>query len=331
MGIANFFNSSVGMYIAQAFCHSLVAAIIVDRALQTWKIVNPLIKQRFRLIVIILPIFSYPAYQIFYPERSSASFRIEAFFDINRWLTLELWGKFPVTILFIALLSITTVVFLIQEMIPVLRHTAETRTSPEVEESARGDDAVVRKAMEPLPVDPPEIVVLEDEEVLLFSTTGKNPAIFLSSGLIKRLTTEEMQTAIAHEIAHIMRNKRPLLIIVFLLRILMFFNPVVLLEFRRTVQEEEKICDDIAVSLTRNPHALAETLKKLYYSPHVLDLKKAGNLSNAKEMLEEYSHNTHIAKRIERLEKGPSQKNDGEWITFGLTLGVIIIINYFVV
>ncbi|MCL5422128.1 MAG: M56 family metallopeptidase [Nitrospirae bacterium] len=330
MNISNFFSSYVGMYIAQAFCHSLIAALIVDRAIQAWGITNPVIKQRFSLIVMIIPIFSFPLYQIINPERGSISFRLEALFDINRWLNLELWGKIPLNLLFILMLSITTLVFLFQEMIPILRHTLESRESSSEEEET-ADNPLIHKALENFPGEKSRVSVIDDDEFILFSTTGKSPTIFLSSGLVEALDTDQLQAAIAHEIAHITRNRRPLLVIVYIIRLLMFFNPVVLVEFRRIVQEEEKICDDIAVSLTQKPHSLAETLKKFSHKKEDLTLDKMKKISNLSETLEEYSHNMHIESRVMRLKKGITHQSGGEWFKFLLTLTVIIIINYFIV
>ncbi|MCL4490811.1 MAG: M48 family metalloprotease [Nitrospirae bacterium] len=327
---SSFFNSYLGMFMAQAFCHSIIAFIVVDRAVYLWSINNPLIRQRFHLIVVLLPVFSFPLYQIINPDRGSISFRLGALFDINRWLTLELWGTIPLGLFFITIIIITTIIFIFQEMLPILKHTVESRRS-DIEAEEADDNSVVGQAIENLPVEKPDVFVLDDDDYVLFSTTGKNASVYLSTGIIKKLNAEQLRAAIAHEIAHIMRNKRPLLIVVFLFRMIMFFNLVVLLEFRRLVQEEEKICDDMAVAFTKNPRALSEALKKLYHknennSP--LQLKK---LSEMKDSIEEYSHNVHIENRMHRLESGGSRKTDGEWFKLILTIIVITGINYFVV
>jgi beta-lactamase regulating signal transducer with metallopeptidase domain len=117
----------------------------------------------------------------------------------------------------------------------------------------------------------------------------------------------------------------------FLFRIIMFFNPVVLLEFRRVTQEEEKICDDITVSLTKNHHALSEALKKLYHKDKNINALQLGNLSEMRDSIEEYSHNVHIENRIIRLEKSSMQKQYGEWFKLILTVIIIVGISYFVV
>lgn len=330
MSISNFFNSPAGMFIAQAFSHSLIAALIVDRAIQAWGIGNPVIRQRFSLIVILFPIVSFPLYQIIDPERGSLSFRLETLFDINRWLNLEIWGIIPVNLLFLLMLLVTTLVFFFQEMIPVLKHTIESRGFGGEEEEAVEHPAI-RRALQNFPGKKPRVSILDDDEFILFSTTGKNPTVFLSSGLVEKLDTGELRAAIAHEIAHIARNKRPLLVVVFLIRMLMFFNPVVLVEFRRMVREEEKICDDIAVSMTREPGALAEILRKFNHKREELDLAKVKEISKLGTALEDYSHNVHLESRISRLEKGTAHGADGQWVKFLLTLAVIGVINYFVV
>jgi len=165
----------------------------------------------------------------------------------------------------------------------------------------------------------------------LYSVTWRKSAVFLSTGLINTLNAEQIKAAIAHEIAHIQRSKRPLLIVVFFFRILMFFNPVVLLEFRRIAQEEEKICDDIAVSITGTHYVLAEILKKFYYKtkePEIADIKK---LSALGATIEDYSHNLLLKNRIERLEQWSANNPESGWLNFFITIAVIAVINYFVV
>jgi len=330
MNFLDLFNSYPGMYIAQSFMHSLIAAIIVDRAIQLWDINNPLIRQRFRLIVVLLPVLLFPLYQIINPDRGDISFRLNSLFDINRWLNLELWGAISLGWFFITVIVISAGIFLFQEMIPVLKHIFESKESA-LDIIDTGDYPVVRQAMGQLPVETPDVFILDDDEFVLFSRTGKDAAVFISTGVINTLNVEQLQAAITHEIAHIIRNKSPMLIIMFLFRIIMFFNPVVLLEFRRVTQEEEKICDDITVSLTKNHHALSEALKKLYHKDKNINPLQLGNLSEMRDSIEEYSHNVHIENRIIRLEKALMQKPYGEWFKLMLTIIIIAGISYFVV
>ncbi len=329
MNIANFFYSYPGMYVTQSFLHGLIAMILVDMAIQAWKIDNPTVRQRFRYAIILYAIFSFPLYQFVNPERSSVFFRATALFDSGQWLGMELFGMVSLRIPFLVFLSLTSLVFFFQELVPVLKHTFESNEG-DFDEGSPEDEALVAEILAPLPGPKPAVVILDDDDMVLFSSSGRNASVFISTGLLRSLTREQVQAALAHEAAHLTRNRRPVLIVVFILRMLMFFNPVVLVEFRRAVRNEEKICDDIAVSLTKDPKALAETLKKFYTrnaEEHEAErIPKPGEIS-----LEDYGHNLQLEGRIMRLEKGLSQKQDSAWFPFVLVLLIAAVINYYVV
>ena len=329
MNLSPFFNSYAGMYVAQSFCHSVIASIIADQAVKLWKIDDPGIRQRFRLIVVLFPILSFPLYQVLDPSRGSVLFRLSALFDVNRWLNMEIWGIIPVSLLFLIVLAITSLIFLFQEMIPVLRHTLESKQA--VHEGARAHaDPFIEQASNALSIATPVMLIVDDDDPLILSTTGKNPAILISTGLSKTLTPDEMHAALAHEIAHIARSRRPVLLMVFLLRMIMFFNPVVLVEFRRVVRNEEKICDDIAVSITHRPEALAEALKK-FYAVRDTPEHDVEQPMFTPVRLEEYSYNMQLDTRITRLEQNTPRSPGGQWFSLIIVILIIAGISYFVV
>lgn len=331
MSLSHFFSSLSGLYATQAFFHSLVAGAVVEIAIVSFRIGSPFVRQRLLLIAIVFPVFSYPLYQLADPARGSVYFRMGALFDSSRWVNVELPGQVPLGAGLILVFLITTVVFLAQELLPILRHTfLSRRTGPPVE-LREGNDPAVRAALEPLPVEKPETHILEDEDPVIFSSTGKKASIFLSSGLLKTLSPEELQAALAHEIAHILRSRRPFLLPVFFLRIVMFFNPVVLVEFRRSVQEDEKICDEMAASFTKKPLDLAGALRKLYLGTGPTPEAERKNARKVAERVEEYSHRLNIEGRISRLETGPAPGAGGEGPVFLLILVAVVVINYFVV
>lgn len=330
VNLSSFFLSAPGTYIAQSFCHAVISVIIVERAIHTWQIRDPLMRQRFRFIVVVFPIFSWPVYQILNPERGSIHFRFEALFDFNRWLNLNLGGVVPAYLLFLFILIVSALIFLFQELIPILRHTHESK-SREIESYPAASNVAVSQVLQEIPGEKPDVFIVDDDDYVLFSATGKNAAVFLSTGLIRALNYDQIQVALVHEMAHISRNRRPSLLIIFLLRVLMFFNPVILIEFRKIVQEEEKICDDIAVSITKKPHALAETLKKLFHTAGSSQTFSVKKLSDVKSTLHEYSQTMLIEGRIKRLEQAPAGIREGAWSKWILTLIVISLINYYVV
>lgn len=330
MNISTFYNSYAGMYLAQSFFHSITTALLVDASLLAWKIENPVARQRFRLLIIVVPLLSFPLYQAINPLRGSLDFRLNALFDSGRWMNLELWHGIPAGLLFLILLSLTSLVFIAQELVPIIQHALSSK-----EPAARGEkpaaDSIVGRALAKLPGPKPEVFVIPDDDLVLFVTTGKHPAIYLSTGSVETLTEEEIQAAIAHEIAHIERNKRPLLIAAFLLRIVQFFNPISLMEFRRIVHEEEKICDDFAVALTGQSRALADTLRKFHVPPDDHRADPAGITVPLKDRLEEYSHASVIESRVARLDAYRPERHQGDRFVFLLTLAAVLYISYSVV
>jgi Zn-dependent protease with chaperone function len=330
MDLSGIFNSYLGMYVAQSFFHSLVAVALVDGSIRAWKVESPLGKQRLRLIVIVLPVFSFPVYQLINPDRGSLSFRLEALFDSSRWLNLELPGGIPMGVFFGLMLLVTALVFLLQEMIPVLGHAVESRRSS-FDSRVPEEGSIVHEAMEGLEVEKPDVYIVDDDDLLLFSTTGRRPAVYLSSGLLESFSLDEIRVALAHEIAHIRRSRRPLLVMMFFLRMLMFFNPVVLVDFRRIVQEEEKICDDIAVSMTKKPSSMVEVLRKFRYTHGEDADDEERKLPRARAALEKYSHELLLDSRMARLERAPGRNPEGSWGRFLLTAATVSMINYFIV
>ncbi len=317
------------MYVAQSVCHSIIAAFITDRALKAWRISDPLIRQRFWLIVILFSVISFPLYHLINPERSSAAFRIGALFDSNRWLTLDIWGVVPVSILFIIPLALSALVFLFQELFPIIFHMFESRS---IREDVTPYDVgpFLETAAKSLGIRKPNVFLVDDDEPILFSTTGRNPAIYLSRELTRMLNPGQFEAALAHEVAHIARSRRPLLITIYFMRVVMFFNPVVLLKFRGIIKDEEKICDDIAVSLTGDPLSLAAALKTYYHRSDMPSELLTETREPLRNSLEDYSHSLLLKSRINRLEGGV-RNEAGPWKSpFVLALAATGIVNYFI-
>ncbi|OGP33254.1 MAG: hypothetical protein A2X88_06055 [Deltaproteobacteria bacterium GWC2_65_14] len=332
MGQLAFLDSYPGAYIVQSFLHSAVAAAVVEIAFRVWEFRNPALRQRFLLIAVAFPVFSFPLFQVINPERLSLTFRMGALLDSGRWLYLDPWGIAPLVVIGLLLIFlVTTLVFLFQEFLPVVRHTFEKRPSGKTAGRSGADDPDVQRVVGTLPGNRPELFVLEEEEIVLFSTTGKSGAVYVSEGLLRALPPEEVQAAVAHEYAHVLRGRRPVLLVLFLLRAVMFFNPVTLLQFRRIVQEDEKICDDFAAELTGRPAALAEALRRLYLAGGEKRPGTGKTLMEEMEALESYSHRLHIESRVERLEKEVPSAADGGGLATVLTVAAILLTTYFVV
>ena len=328
-------DSLSGIYAVQTFLHSLIAILIIERALKIWHIHNPLTKFRYRIMTLVLPVCMLPLYQLINSGRSSFPFQQDsAIFSMNKWLSLEIWDLIPLRTVFMLILVVTSFVFFLQEVMPIMRDFFARKggdLSPHFY-SDPGIDGLARQMSEKLGIEPPPVTVLEDSNPFIFTSGARNHAIVLTSGLIELLDREQLKSAIAHELAHIARMSNATKWMIFAIRVLMFFNPIVLIVFRRIVQDDEHICDDITVSLTKAPLVLASTLK-VFYSSHSEFFSDAfGGVKALKEGMENYSYNLLIRERIARLEseKGYTDK-EFEWGKFLLTTAVVAVINYYVV
>ena len=331
MSLSGIFHSYPGLCVTQAFFHSLVASIVAEIAIKAWDVRDPAIRQRVFLVPVIAPVFLFPLFRIVSPGRDSIHFRLGTIFESGRWLELEMLGTHPVMGGLAVVFTITTLVFLFQELIPILRHSFESGKP----EKAVGkvdclEDPAIRAAMETLPV-LPAVFVVEDDDFLIYSTTGKRAAVYVSSSLVAALTEEELRSAVAHEISHVVRSRHPMLVAAYLLRALMFFNPVVLMEFRRAAQEEEKVCDEFAVSVTRNRRGLVQALRKLYLPPEAPPPPNARKTRKTAKEIEERSHRLNIESRISRLESGEDHESGMRWLVPAAVTVAVALINYYIV
>jgi Zn-dependent protease with chaperone function len=331
MSLSGFFHSWPGLYVTQVFFHSLVASIVAEIAVKAWDVRDPEVRQRVFLVPVVVPVFLFPLFQLFRPERGSTYFRLDTIFESGRWLELETLGTHPVMGGLVTVFAITSLVFLFQELIPILRHSFESGKP----EKAVGkvdclEDPAIRTAMETMPV-VPAVFVVEEDDFLIYSTTGKSAAVYVSSSLVTALTEEELRSAVAHEISHVVRSRHPMLVAAYLLRALMFFNPVVLMEFRRAAQEEEKVCDEFAASVTRNRGALVQALRKLYLQPEEPPPPHGRKTRKTAKEIEERSHRLNIESRIARLESGEEHDPGIRWLVPAAVTVAAVLINYFIV
>jgi Zn-dependent protease with chaperone function len=328
-------NSSPGIYVVQTFLHSLIAILIIERAIKLWEIKNPLSQFRYRIMTLVLPLFMLPLYQLINLERSSFFFREEkAVFSMNKWLSLEIWDLIPLSAVFMLVFGGTSVVFIIQEVIPVLRDVFARKKDNLLYTISSGPEMteLVKQMSEKLGIEPPPVTVLEDSNPFIYAAGSTNHTLFLTTGLIEVLDRDQLKSAITHELAHIARMSNAAKWLIFILRVLMFFNPIVLLVFRRIVQDDEHICDDITVSLTGSPLVLASTLKVFYSSHSEFFSDPFGGVKAMREGMENYSHNLLLKERIARLEHTESYGDrEFEWGKFLFTIAVVAVINYFVV
>lgn len=87
--------------------------------------------------------------------------------------------------------------------------------------------------------------------------------IVIPSGTFARLSVEQQETILAHELGHLLRRDPLWLTLSESVKALLFFQPLNWLTSAKMKETAEFLCDDAAVLQTGNQRALAETLAEL--------------------------------------------------------------------
>ncbi len=200
------------------------------------------------------------------PERLSV-------FRADEWAVLVGEGGVATAVVAAALLGGTVLLFLFQEVVPALR--SRMRPQPATESADDRLDAALARVLAAfraagwtLPRGRlPRIFRLEvDDRVSALHGFAEN-RIVLSRGLLDQLDDQELDGAVAHELAHHARGGNLRLFGVWLARCLQAFNPAVLALFREFVEAEEAACDAVAARVLDRPAALASAILKAHGTP----------------------------------------------------------------
>ncbi|MFN8353910.1 MAG: M56 family metallopeptidase [Spirosomataceae bacterium] len=124
-------------------------------------------------------------------------------------------------------------------------------------------EELFQKLLYHLPI-PYPVTLLESAKVTVPMVIGYlKPVILLPIGLATRLTTQQLEAILAHEIAHLMRNDFVINLIQSTMEALYFFNPTIWWISNRIRDERENACDDVAIALCGNKRALAQALAQV--------------------------------------------------------------------
>lgn len=89
------------------------------------------------------------------------------------------------------------------------------------------------------------------------------PIILVPAGMLTGLTTEQLETIILHELAHIKRHDFLINLIQSVMETVLFFNPFIWSLSNLIRREREYCCDDLVVSRHGSPIVYARTLAQL--------------------------------------------------------------------
>lgn len=89
------------------------------------------------------------------------------------------------------------------------------------------------------------------------------PMVVVPVSMLSSLPPAQVETILAHELAHIRRNDYPFNLLQGVIEILLFYHPAVWYVSGRVREERENCCDDLAVTACGDPRVVARALAGL--------------------------------------------------------------------
>ncbi len=252
-------------HLREAVLHTLVAALVVTAVVRFWRLDDPALKLRLRLFVVAMPLLLLPAFELVAPFRHQPRFEDgAALFVGRRWAAVSLWGV-AADQLFLGGAVALSAVLLVLDFGPWIREWRETRwdrvRALPVPEALAGRVAALSAA---LGVTPPRLVVPEVEGAVLFCRGVRRPALYVSPATLALLDAEELDGALAHELAHLAGHDVRLGWLLVGARLLQAWNPVVQVMARVIALDAERRADDTAARVTGKPLAVASGLVAMF-------------------------------------------------------------------
>jgi Zn-dependent protease with chaperone function len=96
-----------------------------------------------------------------------------------------------------------------------------------------------------------------------YSVGGAESVMVVSKGLVAQLDDDEVQTVLAHELAHVKNHDTALNTVVAVYRKVLFFDPFIRLMERSICSEKEFSADELSARETKKPLSLASALLKI--------------------------------------------------------------------
>ncbi len=303
---------------------SAAAAGALGGLLSAWSVRRPSVRLKFWLLALILPAALAPLFAALAPVRRSDPFRQHAaLFVAARWTALPV-GPWRLGSALAVLVAASGVALYLRDLVPALRQGWRVgRHGGDVD--PRGEEIGRRVAQQAarLGVATPETrLVRDDEGAYLYCRGFRRPLILVSTGALATLSPEELDSALAHEIGHVVGRHLVLGWGLIALRSLLLFNPVAQILGRSAVLEMERAADDASAAATGRPEALASALAKL------------GVLSGDDGSAVPGGLRFHVLKgRLVRISEGgpPAAPQAPEGLMLALAAGAVALLVFFVV
>jgi Zn-dependent protease with chaperone function len=246
---------------AESILHGVVAASVTGLLLRRRD--PPGIRLGFLLLGAVLPVLSAPLFRTLAPGRLAPAFRDgPALFSASHFALLRMAGV-PLLPTLLALLALAGTLLFLRDLVPFLVDASRWRSRVRSVEDGGAITGAVKRAATRLGIVPPRVLLFASEHPVLLCRGLVHPRIVASTGILVALTPDELEAAVAHEVAHAAHRDPLLGWGLMLVRGLGFFNPAVQLLARAAVHETEQRADRAAVGVLGGSESLVSSLRKM--------------------------------------------------------------------
>ncbi len=109
----------------------------------------------------------------------------------------------------------------------------------------------------------PPVLIVERDEPVAMAVSGKQSAILLSTGMLKILDRDELETTLAHELMHLKHHDAEFKVFSMVFSRILFFDPFSKFFDPAVHREREYLADEMGGRSTGKPAALASALLKI--------------------------------------------------------------------
>jgi Zn-dependent protease with chaperone function len=261
-------------FLSQSILHALVAALVVEALLRAWRVGDAGWRLRFRLLALAAPLLWLPALFFVAPFRSSPDFVARAaVFAGERWNLVSIRGTGLGDLILLLAAGAGSALFL-RDAFPPLRDLLRggpPAPSPGPWQAAGpAVTAIAAKHAGALGMPAPPVRVIRASGPVFLCEGIRHPALVVSPATVAQLDADELEAAVAHELAHAAYRDPAWGVVLIVARALLFFNPAAQWIARTMVDDIERRADQAAVRLTGRPEPLAQAIARLFQASRPL-------------------------------------------------------------
>jgi Zn-dependent protease with chaperone function len=259
-------------FLSQSILHAVVAALFVEALLRAWKIEDGAWRLRIRLLALAAPVLWLPFLFLAAPGRASPLFVARwALFAGERWNQLRI-GAIGVGDLALLLAAGAGSALFLRDALPPLldavRRSEHVLAAGPWHSTTAALREVVDRHAEALGIPPPGIRVVDTPMPVLLCEGAARPVLVVSPATLERLGQEELESAIAHELAHAKHRDPAWGYFLIAARALLFFNPAAQWIARALVDDIERRADQAALQIFGHAEGLARAMTLLFDAGH---------------------------------------------------------------